>query len=154
MPVKNAIILGVEGRFRGQELFEKLEENGFIVSIIYGMDSRLPEMQAQLTTMTDTAVSMVINGRELSFAEIACSDLHLAAYEVFLGFNTEWTLILEDDAFMCESVTNFINQIEILDHPAIFQLHSSPMDNKAIATSKKETSSEDLKLRTHLLIKN
>jgi GR25 family glycosyltransferase involved in LPS biosynthesis len=152
MHVKNAIILAVEGRFRGHELFEKLEENGFTVSIIYGMDSSLPEMKALLTTMTDTEVSKAINGRELSFGEIACADVHLSAYEVFLGFKTEWTLIFEDDAFMSESVTNFINQIEILDHPAIIQLHSSPMNNKAIETRKKRLS-EDLKSSIHLLIK-
>jgi len=95
-------ILGVEARFRGEHLLEKIKGNGYSCEIIWGEDALDRPRGLSLISRFQ---SKFVNNREISIGEYCCAIGHQRILKTFLASGQSWALILEEDANILEDIS-------------------------------------------------
>ncbi|MEI9906789.1 MAG: glycosyltransferase family 25 protein [Actinomycetota bacterium] len=134
-PTLACFVLGLKNRFRGTELINDLTEKGFDPEIVYGVDASTDS--SQLLDKVDHAASRLLQGRNLSLGEVACSLGHLSIMEKFLGGSEEWALIFEDDVVLASDPKAILPYLSEISGPTVIQLHRSIPDDKTVLSRRR-----------------
>jgi hypothetical protein len=122
MGIFDTFILGVQSKYRGQELELSLKEQNFSYKNIWGIDATEVSTQ-DIEIDVNQMLSKLFVGRELHRGEIACLEVHQRAYKTFSKTENDWVLILEDDAEVPRLNIPLISKIlQSIKGPAIIQL--------------------------------
>ena len=126
-------ILGVEARFRGEQLVKKIKSAGHSYEIIWGEDAR---DKGKGLSLTSRLLSKIVNNREISMGEYCCALGHQRILETFLDSGQSWALVLEEDANILEDISA-IEQLAI-DRREPTILHLAGIDH-VLRSTKEET---------------
>jgi GR25 family glycosyltransferase involved in LPS biosynthesis len=118
----NAYVLGLEEKFRGNQLLDDLAKNDVTFEVVYGISQK--EVPKELFDQyVDQKRAKFLQGRELTFGEFSCALGHLEMIERFLDSNLRLGLFLEDDAIIdFGAVENILAQVIETDRPFVLQL--------------------------------
>jgi hypothetical protein len=126
-------ILGVEARFRGKLLLEKIKSTGHAYEIVWGEDAQnSPNRLSYILRF----LSKVVNNREISMGEYYCATGHQRILETFVDSGNEWALILEEDAMVLEDISSIEGLTWDTSDPTI--VHLAGIDS-ILQSSKEET---------------
>lgn len=112
-------ILGVEARFRGEQLLKKIKGDDYSYQIIWGEDAR--DRLRGLSLMS-RILSKFVNNREISIGEYCCAVGHQRILEKFLDSGQSWALILEEDASILEDISLIEQVAKDMKGPMILNL--------------------------------
>jgi hypothetical protein len=108
IPVR-AYIIGLENRYRGQQLEAELAGHGISVIRVNGVEGTFNGRS--VLSYVDQNAAKVFMGRKLTVGEAGAALAHLEAYRTLLATEDEWGLVLEDDARLidepCEVLAGF-----------------------------------------------
>jgi hypothetical protein len=126
-------ILGVEARFRGKQLLQKIKDDGYSCKIVWGQDAQ--DRPTGLSIFFRN-LSKVVNKREISVGEYCCAIGHQRIMKSFLDSGQSWGLILEEDA----NILDDISTIEALtkDKNGATILHLAGIDH-ILRSTREET---------------
>lgn len=116
-------IIGVPGRYRGRTLEENLITHGASYERVEGIDGQSMPISA-FENATDSRVSRLLLGRELTKGEYGCANAHLLAYKKIIESDHTWAIVLEDDAELSIDFIQQLDQIEVKSNKArVVQLY-------------------------------
>jgi GR25 family glycosyltransferase involved in LPS biosynthesis len=142
MKLKSSVtvfILGLENKFRGNELHKVLLNHGLKVVIFFGFDGNTSQIPQD---WRDDKRSLRLYRKILSNQEIACSFGHKSMFDLAVKENSDYSLFLEDDV-TCVSIRKFekfiskvnIEKPEIWIFPATSEkIHSGVKFSSSVRT--------------------
>jgi GR25 family glycosyltransferase involved in LPS biosynthesis len=98
-----AYILGVPGRYRGQQLEADLAGRGIGFEVVAGPDPAT-WTDGQLDRLYSRRAAQIVSRRQLAPAEVACTLGHQDMMRRFVAEGSPWALFLEDDAVIIQGL--------------------------------------------------
>jgi hypothetical protein len=134
-------ILGIPEKFRGNGLMEFFYRMDIDCRMIAGIDATSLST-ADLNAMANQRAAKAALGRVISPGEICCSDVHARAYSEFINTDSEWALILEDDAWPLMFNKSTLSEFPVIAHPTIIKLGKPTKNDEYVNIERLSVSAE------------
>jgi hypothetical protein len=115
------LILGVEGKFRGDNLLQALTNLGHEPKVVWAPP--ISEVVPLHNNSKQRKFAHFQYRRYLKVEEISCALGHRKIYEEFNCTSENWALVLEDDAILGLDPSSLISKLPNTDEPCIILLH-------------------------------